>query len=733
MLHQSRFSTAVKRTTLVLLQVCLFAMLALAAPKDLPMATNVTATTSGQSTLITVSGTAPLSYAVSHPDARTIFVELPGVDTSRLAQHYKLATSLVEEVSIERGRKTGLRVVLRVPVLERSQLADNSLVLVLSPKTPAEAAHVVKDLGLTLPTEQESATMGQQAKPSPSPSPTPRPGVTLSPAKMQQADQGQHYGEPGFVGEPINLNLVNADIRDLLNYITEQYGINFVIDSSVTAVPVTVNVQDVPWNVALDAVLKANRLGVEVSGNILRVATTEVLAKEADTQKVLKDSRLDASVLVTEFIRLNYSRASGVLSAGGGASGNFAGGMNPAAGSSSGSSSGSPGAGSAGSDQGILPVVQRRLSRRGSVEVDGRSNTLIITDVKENIDAIRQLVTLLDQPEPQVEIETRIVIANRSFSRDLGVQLNALAINTSTGGTAGFGTAPGSPLSGASGGSGNTIGLRPAGIPQGILNPSGALGASLPNTVIGLTTGVIGTAQISALITAAESRGQVKIVATPRVTALNNRKAEISSGQQIPVTTPQTGAGGGGGGALIFTTTFVSVPLRLEVTPQITDAGTVVLHVIAENNSVNTAIAINGTPGIDTQRMETEVLVPDGGTTVVGGVLGENDATTQNRTPGVANIPILGNLFKRKLVTRQSNEILFFITPHIYRPDYQGRPTTPVVGTGTGNRTVTIPQPVPLGNPQSNTPTQQQQQQQQQQQTPAPSTVPPTRPNGARP
>jgi type IV pilus assembly protein PilQ len=343
------------------------------------------------------------------------------------------------------------------------------------------------------------------------------------------------------------------------------------------------------------------------------------------------------------------------------------------------------------------------LSRRGSVEVDGRSNTLIITDVKENIDSIRQLVTLLDQPEPQVEIETRIVIANRSFSRDLGVQLNALALNTNTGATAGIGTAQPTPLVSQGGGTGsqNTIGLRPPGIPQGILNPSGALGANLPNTVIGLTTGVIGTAQISMLITAAESRGLVKIVATPRVTALNNRKAEISSGQQIPVTTPQTGAGGTGG-VLVFTTTFVSVPLRLEVTPQITDAGTVVLHVIAENNSVNTSIAINGTPGIDTQRMETEVLVPDGGTTVVGGVLGDNESNTQNRTPGVASIPIVGNLFKRKLVTRQSNEILFFITPHIYRPDYQGRPTTTVVGTT--NRTVTIPQPVPLGNPQSNTP-----------------------------
>ena len=575
---------------------------------------------------------------------------------------------------------------------------------------------------------------------SPAPSPTPvKPGV--SPAKdnmAAQSDQGRRYGQSGFVGEPINLNVVNADVRDILNYITEQYGINFVIDSSVGAVPVTVNVQDVPWNLALEMILRSNKLGAQVNGNILRIATNESLAREAETEKVINDAKLENTQLVTEFIRLNYSRATGTLSSAGGSSGNFAGGVTANASMSSGG--GSSTSASAGGDQGILPVVQRRLSRRGSVEVDGRSNTLIITDVKENIDAIRQLVTLLDQPEPQVEIETRIVIASKSFSRDLGVQLNALALNTSTGGTAGFGTATGTPLvsaNGSGGGATNTIGLRPAGIPQGILNPSGALGANLPNTVIGLTTGMIGTAQISALITAAESRGNARTVATPRVTALNNRKAEISSGQQIPVTTPQTGAGGSGG-VLLFTTTFVSVPLRLEVTPQITDAGTVVLHVIAENNSVNTAIAINGTPGIDTQRMETEVLVPNGGTTIVGGVLGDQETDTQNRTPGVASLPIIGNLFKRKAVVRQSSEILFFITPRIYRPDYNGQPTSPIVGNGTGNRTATIPQPVPMGNPQSNTPTPlQQQQQSQPQQTPqtSPLGVPgaSTRPSGARP
>src|SRR6266850_6721119 len=137
--------------------------------------------------------------------------------------------------------------------------------------------------GLPGSTRTTSGALARELMPEPSPTPA-KPG--MSPAKdnmATQANQGRQYGQSGFVGEPINLNVVNADIRDILNYITEQYCVNFVIDASVAAVPVTVNVSEVPWNIALDAVLKANRLGVEANGNILRVATTEVLAKEAET------------------------------------------------------------------------------------------------------------------------------------------------------------------------------------------------------------------------------------------------------------------------------------------------------------------------------------------------------------------------------------------------------------------------------------------------------------------
>jgi len=638
-----------------------------------------------------------MAYAVSRPAELALVVELPGVDVTRLKSSYAVVGSaLVEGVEVEpQGSVGGLRagvlfVKLRSGARERTRIEGNNLVLEFAPD-PAAAA--------------------QQQRPAPMPAPP--ISTRIADAEPQQiqistpSQQGQRYGQTGFIGEPINLNVVNADIRDILNYITEQYGVNFVIDKSVGAVPVTVNVTEVPWNLALDAILRANRLGIDVNGNILRVSTQQVLADEAATQAKIADARLNNSPLVTEIFRLNYSRASGTLAQQAGSTGNFSGGNSGGEGFNGGTGGD---AARDGSDQGILPIISRRLSRRGSVEVDGRSNTLLVTDVRENIELnIRPLIALLDQPEPQVEIETRIVIATRNFSRDLGVQLAAAVFSLGTnpdgsrflnrGGT--FNTIAGSPLGGGAGGGNNPIGFRPGGLPQGIgIEPSG-LGANVPSSVIGLTTGLIGTAQISALITAAETKGQAKVVATPRLTVLNNRPGQIESGSQIPVVTPQGGSAAGD--AVVFTTTFVSVPIRLSVTPQITDAGTVILRVVAESNTVDRSLTNSlGTPCIDTQRMQTEVLVPDGGTTVVGGVLNDSEGETQARTPGLSGIPVIGNLFKRKATVRNTNEVLFFITPRIYRPDYNGRPTSSTVSSAT--RTATIPQPVPLGNPQSNTP-----------------------------
>ncbi|HJR08536.1 MAG TPA: type IV pilus secretin PilQ [Pyrinomonadaceae bacterium] len=720
--QQHPLSAVIKRGALVLFLLCSVSTFSQAATARL--LTGVRTSVEGDATRIKFAANAPLAYGVRRIDERTLMVELPGVDASRLANSYSTTSPLVAGLTVQCATdKTGapfarLRVALRANARDRSFLEANELVLELRPaETPAQQQQTgTREAHASAATASDQQT---QAKPSP----TPVMSASSAQDGAQQSSQGQQYGQYGFVGEPINLNVVNADIRAILNYITEQYGVNFIIDSSVGAVPVTVNVTEVPWNIALNSILRANRLGIEVSGNILRVATLKVLAEEAEAQASIDEGRLNAAPLVTEFIRLNYARAVGTLAQAAGSTGGFSGGASndSFSGGSGGDATGKSG------DKGILPIISRRLSKRGSVEVDGRSNTLIVTDVRENIASIRMLVELLDQPEPQVEIETRIVVASRSFSRDLGVQLQAAVFGRNGQGGA-FETAP------ANGG------LRPGGLPGGLSNtpPStGGLGATAPTTVIGLTTGIFGTAQIGALITAAESKGQAKIVANPRVTALNNRPAQIESGAQIPVVTPQAaGAGSGGselGGATVFTTTFISVPLRLSITPQITDAGTVVLRVTAENNSVNRSLTNSlGTPGIDTQRMQTEVLVPDGGTTVVGGVLLDSEGETQTRTPGISGIPVLGNLFKRKATTRNTNELLFFITPRIYRPDYNGRP---MAGTVTDrNRSTTIPQPVPLGNPQSNTPAPTVEGQQQTQPTSQPQsdTAPTARPAATR-
>ena len=493
--------------------------------------------------------------------------------------------------------------------------------------------------------------------------------LSVAAQKVEPQSQGKHYGEPGFRGEPINLNVVNADIRDILSYITDQYGINFVIDKSVKEIPVTVKVNDVPWNIALDSVLQAQELGVQVNGNILRIADNKILATEGELYNQRMSNQLDTSPLYTELIRLNYATATGGSSPSG-----------PSAGTD-GSSSSSASAGSGGGGaSGLLPIIKRRLSRRGSIETDPRSNSLIVTDVASNIVAIKQLIAILDQPEPQVEIEARIVVASRNFSRDIGVQLGAILTGGRGSGGVG-GTLPGMT---------STI-TPPTGTP--IPSIGNDLMSKITNTAIGLTTGVFGTAQISAMITAGEQKGQAKVIATPRVTALNNRSAEIKSSTKIPVTTIQPGSSGA---AIIATTTYVDVPLKLSITPQITDQGTVILKVTAENSS--TASVVGGAnPAINTQSMQTEVVVPDGGTTVVGGVLFDDERESQDRTPGLSSIPLLGNLFKRKGVQRNTNEILFFITPRITRPDYNAGNQN-----GVAPRPATILQPVPMGNPPSN-------------------------------
>jgi type IV pilus assembly protein PilQ len=492
-------------------------------------------------------------------------------------------------------------------------------------------------------TETRSRTASAGTVTIPTVAPTPAPAQPKA-RQTQTAFNAEDYFRDGFVGEPIKLDLKGADLRDVLRFISETYKVNFIVDGSVTAnIPVAVSLEQVPWNRALNALLKSNRLGVQAEGNILRVMAVSAIAEE-DKQKAdrLKAAQ-EAAPLITEIVRLNYAKAGGLQQGGG---------------------SGGGGNGTDPSQSGLDKIITSRLSSRGKIEADPRTNQLIVTDIPENVAIIKGLIRQLDVPEPQVEIEARIVVANRNFARDLGVQLGAVSLNPSRGAVGAVGTYPNvispnlplNPQSGASGsGSGGSSGGNNGGLFGSIGDSLRAVGA---NTVLGLTTGIFGTNQLSLILSAQESKGNVKTIATPRITAQNNQKAQIVNGVQVPVQTESNNT---------VTVNYVTAALKLEITPQITNQGVVVLKVKTENNSVNTSIAKTIAPSIDTQSAETIVTVPDGGTTIIGGINIDSEANSQERTPGVSRIPGLGELFKRRTVSRQSGEILFFITPRIYR------------------------------------------------------------------
>jgi type IV pilus assembly protein PilQ len=514
--------------------------------------------------------------------------------------------------------------------------------------------------------------------------------VSTSPTSTRSPQQrsGLPFCDPRYIGGPISFDLrAGVDIRDMLRFISQQYGVNFIVDKSVGAVPVDVRVTDMPWNQVIESVLRANRLGAvcESGGKIIRVATLAAIKEEEKERREVEEERLKSVPLVTKIIRLKYARAAGSLGAtGSGQSGRGGGSSRGIGGSSS-----QPGSGT------LVSIIKSRLEEldksgnRSRIEVDPRTNSLIITALPEQIAAVEEIIAKLDRPEPQVEIEARIVIANRNFLRDIGSELGAAAVNVHRGTSALFETSsvqlqPGGKLgqvsgqggtggssgggTGGTGGSGSGSGsgsTSTSGLGPNLIGPfaNNALRATA-NSVLSLTTGLIGTNIISAALSASERKGQIRTIASPRITAQDNQTAEIVNGVQIPVQTISNNT---------ITTTFVTAALRLEITPQINEeTGEILMHVVAENNSVNVGLAQalnSSTPGIDTQSAESIVRVQDGGTTVMGGITIDRESNFSNRTPGISRLPIIGNLFKRKTLERNADEILFFITPRIVRQE----------------------------------------------------------------
>lgn len=504
----------------------------------------------------------------------------------------------------------------------------------------------------------------------------PRSAQSAPPGPVVPRSSGNDYMQEGYVGRPVNLELKNVDLRDVLRFLHNRFGVNFIVDKSVPAsVPVDVSLKDVPWNQALEAILKSQGLGlVREDGKMIRVSTLDSIAKEGDAQRKVQESFINSLPLVTKIFKLKY--ASPVS-------------KNTQAGPSGGggqSQADNPTFDPATIRTGIYAFIKNRLSTRGRIEFDGRTNSVIVTDLAQRLEVIDEIVRALDRPQPQVEIEARIVIARRNFLRDLGVQLAAGVANPSRGGFAGISSIPG-------------FGEASIPDPTTVTGIGGNVGLNTTPTVtdgqtlVNLTTGIIGTFQISAVIYASEQKGQLRTVAAPRITTQNNTTAEVVNGVQIPVQTISNNT---------ITTTYVDAALRLNITPQIiVEDGAVLLSVIAENNDVSALRTVGGTPGINTQSATAVVLVPDGGTTVLGGINIDQENQQENRTPGLSRIPLFGNLFKRRNTNRDTQEILFFITPRIFRPELVGLTQesslrsnditiTPVIVGGDGNQSVTI-------------------------------------------
>ena len=439
-----------------------------------------------------------------------------------------------------------------------------------------------------------------------------QPGTvsTLPPGPSQIGQPAQR-----FTGHPVSFNFEGADLRTVLRTFADISGLNIVIDQSVQgAVDVVLN--EVPWDQALDIILKDHKLGYSVDGTIVRIAPLDSLAADEEQRRKLADAQALSGALEVLTRPLSYAKAND-----------------------------------------LVPLLTRTaLSPRGDIQIDPRTNTIIIRDLAVKLQDAARLMDTLDRPQPQVEIEARIVTTTRDFARNLGVQWGFNGrVAQDLANTTGLAFPNQGTLTGRTGGIQGPIQGEIIDHAQTAVN----LGVSPATSAIGLALGSVnGALNLDLALSALESSGQGRILSTPRVSTQNNVAAEITQGVQIPIQTVANNT---------VTVTFRDAALKLNVTPQITAANTVIMQIVLENSSPDFSRAINNIPPIDTQRAVTSILVSDGQTSVIGGIYVSQQQSTNNRTPGLHKLPLLGWLFKRQQVTDQSRELLIFITPRIIK------------------------------------------------------------------
>jgi type IV pilus assembly protein PilQ len=466
------------------------------------------------------------------------------------------------------------------------------------------------------PAAVNAALQQQQQQPQALPQPMPQPvqATSAGTAVAVSAPATGNCTTGRYTGEPFGMNFKDLDLKDFFRLIHEISGLNVVLDPSVHG-SVTIVLDDVPWDQALAIVLDNNGLACTLQGNVLRIATLDTMKTEAEARRAQQEAQALAVPKQTFTYYMSYGHAK------------------DAAG-----------------------LVKKFLSARGDIVADDRSNALIVEDIPSVLPKVQDVIRLLDRKAPEVEIEARVVASTRTFARDIGTQL-----------AAGFGSGPNAVGGGLGANSPINVTLPGGQVPKFITGQGDPttiplfsnLGATGPTSGIEFSNATAGF-RLDFILTAAESRGLLKILSRPTITVQNNIAALIRQGSRIPVVT-QAQLGGPP------TVTYVDAFLRLTVTPQITAENTIFLNVDVENTvpdfSRVTGSQLN--PTLNTQQATTQVLVTDGGTVVIGGVIQTQNSVAIAQVPLLGSIPLLGNLFKHTNVNTSTAELIFFITPKI--------------------------------------------------------------------
>jgi type IV pilus assembly protein PilQ len=596
---------------------------------------------------LVIEATEPAAYVTSRPDPLTVVLDFRGVDTRGFADSLSSATGGpiarvgVEATDLMGAQSSRVRIALTQPVAHTVR-SERNTVIVDFERAARDGAQVPPPASRDLPdameaiarsdrasarADQQSASMATLGASSvaaaagvvqvvAATAPAANQAATSAAAIAPQAGaqvEPQQLGRPGrvYTGNPVSLDFQGADLRAVLRMFSEISGLNIVIDPAVQG-SVDVVLKDVPWDQALDLILRSNKLGYLVDGTIVRIAPLNVLADEEGQRRKLSDEQALAGELRVLTRTLSYARAEEL--------------------------------------QNLL--TRSALSQRGTVQVDPRTNTLIITDLVDRLNTATDLINTLDKAQPQVEIEARIVQTSRNYARALGVQWGFSGrVEPALGNTTNLAF----PNSGSLGG--RLGATTPNGPPTAVSLP-----VNDATTSVGLALGAVnGAFNLDVALSALEDSGNGRILSTPRVSTLNNVEAEVTQGVQIPLQTIANNT---------VTVTFKDAALTLKVTPQITAADTVIMKITLENATPNFARAAGpaAIPPIDTQRAITTLLVNDGQTTVIGGIYTSNQQNVTNKTPGLGDIPLLNWLFKRERVTDANTELLIFITPRIIRP-----------------------------------------------------------------